>query len=223
MATNNAVPLIESAHDLEQLVLKLGLLSLVPCGLTGLSVKEYTPANRWFAPDTEGPWEWRETVAAGHRVAYGRLLGNKAGFISPSFFGDFANWRRKGMDFDDRYADGMVSRMEKQIMDMIRDQGPLSTRALRAAFGKKGLDCAIGSLQMRTDLLVCAVDYRKDAFGRPYGMGATVLAPAEMVLGEAAVTARFDEDPACSYERLYEKIAALSPDPAEKALKRLLF
>lgn len=214
--------LIESAIDLENLVLDIGFLPLVPCGIAGLSVKEHTPPERWFVAGAEGPWEWREEVAARGKVAYGRLLGNKAGFISPAWFGDFANWRRKGMDFDDRYSDGMVSRLEKQVMDLLREQRPVSTRVLRAALGRKGLDNAIGKLQMRTDLLVCRIEYRMDAFGRPYGMGATVLAPAEAVLGEDIVLSKCADSPEASCERIYERLLSIAPDTLGETISSLI-
>lgn len=51
-------------------------------------------------------WEWRAVLARTGKVAYGKFYKNKAGFVSKKCFPEFANYRRKGYNFDAAYEDG---------------------------------------------------------------------------------------------------------------------
>lgn len=215
--------LIESAEELEALVMELGLLPLVPTeGLDGLSVKAYTPPRRWFARGVEGPWEWREALAARGNVIYGKLFGKKAGFITLPMYAALLNWRRKGMDFETRYACGMIPRAEKQVMDLIGDRGPVSSRELRGLYGSKGLDTVLTSLQMRTDLAVQGFMYKQDAQGQAYGMGITMLVAPEARFGTEVLHAHLGEPPEVSLARLADRVHALCPGASERAIERFL-
>lgn len=216
------LPMIHNAQELEALVEEIGLLPFVSCGVEGFSLEECTPTSMWFVKGVEGPWEWRETLADSGRIAYAKLFRRKAGFVSRTWYPDLANWRRGGLDFDERYAGGMISRAEKQIMDLLRTQGPMLTRALKAAVGAKGFDTAATSLQMRTDITVQRLEYNRDAFGREYGFGVSRLAPSESVFGDALPCARFDDAPEASLRRLCDHVAALFPAAAEKDIHKLL-
>lgn len=221
MATGK-LPRVESAQALEELVLEIGLLPFVEGGIQGLSLEAATPRERWFVRGVEGPWEWRETVADRGIVAYGKLFSRKAGFANPDCFADLVNWRRKGMSFEERYERGEIRRMEKQIMDLLETNGPMLTRDLRRILGEKGFECAATSLQMRTDIVIQRLEYRVDAFGRPYGMGVARLAPSELALGDAVVCARMQDTPEQSFARLYERILARFPQAEDNAIRRLL-
>jgi len=171
----------------------------------------------------EGPWEWREMIAARGAIAYGKFFGGKAGFVSPACYPDLVNWRRSGMDFDDRYERGLIRLREKQVMDLLRSQGgSMLSRDLRAILGTKGLDTAVASLQMRTDIVIQRLEYRRDAYGRPYGMGVARLALSEHVFGEEAVCSRYDDAPETSYARLAARIRARLPDASDEAIAKVL-
>lgn len=214
--------MIENAQALEALVLEVGLLPFVRCGIEGFSLEECTPQGMWFVRGVEGPWEWRETVADAGRIAYGKLFAGKSGFASPAWYARLAGWRRKNLSFAERYEGGMISRREREIMDLLEKNGPMLTRDLRAALGKKGLDTALTALQMRTDVLIQRLEYKRDAFGRPYGMGVSRIAPSELVLGEACVHVWRNRPPEDSYQALFAHIRSLFPDAEEKAVARLL-
>lgn len=221
MATGR-LPLVRSADELAALVMEIGFLPLCHCAVEGFSVQDCTPEDMWFVRDVVGPWEWRETIADQGVIVYGKLLAGKAAFVSPAFYPDFVNWRRGGMPFAARYEAGLVSRMEKQIMDLIAQRGPMLSRDIRSAVGEKGLDRATTLLQMRTDLAIQRFEYSRDAFGRPYGMGVSRFAPSELVLGEAIIHARAGEPPEVSKQRLVSHVAARFPDASEKNILRVL-
>lgn len=214
--------MIDSAQALEALVREVGLLPFVRCGMEGFSLKDCTPPGMWFVRGVEGPWEWRETVADAGNIAYGKLFAGKSGFASPVWYAALVNWRRKGLSFAERYEDGMIPRREKEIMDLLARNGPMLTRDLRAALGEKGLDTALTSLQMRTDVLISGMEHKRDAFGRPYGIGVSRIAPSEQVLGAARVRAQLDRPPEDSYQALFAHIRRLLPAADEKAIARLL-
>lgn len=215
--------MVESALALEAVVQELGLLPLVPLdGLEGLSVKAYTPPHRWFTRGVEGPWEWREALAARGNVVYGKLFGRKAGFMTLPLYAALLNWRRKGMDFEARYACGMIPRAEKQVMDAIGDRGPVSSRELRSILGSKGLDTLLTSLQMRTDLAVQGFAYKQDAQGQAYGMGVTMFVAPEARYGTEVLHMHLNEPPEASWVRLADRVRALCPGASEKAIERFL-
>lgn len=216
------LPLIRDADALAALVMEVGFLPLVPCGVEGFSVQDCTPADRWFVKDVEGPWEWRETIADRGQIAYGKLFACKAGFISPTFYPDFVNWRRNGQSFRARYEAGFISRNEKEIMSLLETNGPMLSRDLKAQVGTKGFDRAVTLLQMRTDITVQRLEYNRDAFGRPYGWGITRFAPSETVFGHALVEAQFGTPPELSRQRLANHIATLFPSAPEQAILRVL-
>ena len=216
------VPPLSSADDLLSLVEAAGFLPFMRSGIEGFSVQEYTPEERWFVKDVEGPWEWRETLAERGVIAYGKVFDKKAGFISPAYYPDFVNWRRGGLDFADRYDAGLASRAEKRIMDLLVERGPLLSTDLRALAGHKGFETAITSLQMRCYVVALRFEHRRDAFGRPYGIGITRFAQSEAAFGEAFVCARCREAPEISKRRLSDRINALFPSADGRQVERLL-
>ena len=133
------VPPLSSADDLLSLVEAAGFLPFMRSGIEGFSVQEYTPEERWFVKDVEGPWEWRETLAERGVIAYGKVFDKKAGFISPAYYPDFVNWRRGGLDFADRYDAGLASRAEKRIMDLLVERGPCCPRTCAPSPDTRGL------------------------------------------------------------------------------------
>lgn len=215
-------PQVTSAEQVEAFVEEIGFLPFVPGGIEGFSLKDITPQDRWFKEGVEGPWEWREIIADRGKVAYAKIFAHKAGFVSRALYPDFVNWRRAGLPFEERYARGEIGRMEKQVFDIIAKCGPTLTRTLRGELGEKGLDRAVSMLQMRTDLVIQRMEYRRDAFGRAYGMGVSRLAPGEVVFGEDLMLSAMEKLPEVSRQRIYDHAAALFPEASEKNIHRLL-
>ncbi len=215
-------PLINSAAELEALVMDIGFLPLFHCRIPGFSVADITPQERWFVKDVEGPWEWREALADGGTIAYAKVFERKAGFVSPDYYPDLANWRRGGLDFDTRYESGLIHRNEKRIMDALAD-GPLLSRDLKSRSGLvKGFDGALTSLQMRTDVVIRRLEYKRDAFGKPYGMGSSRFCRSDDAFGEEFVSSKFDDPPEVSLAWLTERAAKFLPDVSAQEIAALL-
>ena len=110
---------IHSVSELEEKINEIGFLPLFAGEVPGFSVEEMTdPASWWTGDPATDPWEWREQIAGGGRVAYGKFFNRRAGFISEKYLPYFANYRRDGYDFDARWDDELASAREKKIMDL---------------------------------------------------------------------------------------------------------
>lgn len=216
------LPMIHTKAEMEALIETAGLLPFTHCGIDGLSIEERTPKGLWFVEDVPGPWEWREEILENGWFAYGKLLNKKAGYVTPAFFPDLVNWRRKGLDFSERYAEGLSSRKEKQIMDLLAEHGPMLSGELKASVGKKGYETAITSLQMHTYITVLRFEHKTDRDGKPYGMGTARYATCEQRWDEAFVRSRYGEPPEDSYARLAAQIRLAAPEATERQIAALL-
>lgn len=211
---------IISADSLADRVEELGILPFFRCGIDGFSVEELTPPRFWFAPDVDGPWEWRQQAI--DRFVYGKFLNRKAGFISREWFPALCNHRRDGLDFEERYEDGRVSQLSKRLYDLILRQ-PRSTPELKALVPceDSGFDRAVTSLMMSTDIVLIGFDVKIDSHGHPYGWGVSRYAAADSAFGDLTRTAS-GEEPAESLLRMRAHILSLCPDAEPKAVDRLL-
>ncbi|MBT2292983.1 hypothetical protein J7E73_28495 [Paenibacillus albidus] len=222
------LPKITDAQQLADLVREIGFLPLFRCEIAGFSLQECTPANRWFVKDMEGPWEWREVLAADGEIAYAKLFHKKAGFISREWYPDFANYRRDGYDFDARYDDGLATLQSKRIIDILdgHGEGLLSTDLKRlAGFGKdgaSGFDSAMTNLQMQTYITAKNFQYKQDKHGRPYGWGIGCYALSENVFGAEWVTSRYSVKPKESRELIVNHVAELFPGAAVKQIEKVI-
>jgi len=114
---------IRTWQELVNWINEVGFLPLFGNEIEGFSVEEHVSDRFWWTGDREqDPWEWREIIATDRRVAYGKFFDKKAGFISPEWLPYFVNFRRDGYDFDARWEDGLASRREKAIMDLLTDR-----------------------------------------------------------------------------------------------------
>jgi len=229
---------IRSAKELEEYVDNVGFLPLFAGDVQGFSVEEMTASTRWRTGDVANdPWEWRELIAAGHRVAYGKFFDKKAGFISLKMLPYFANARRNGYDFDSRYEDGLASRREKKIMDfylgtdefgetLYKNDDILSTELKKlAGFGKEGEKNYPGimtDLQMQTYLVISAFRRRKNKKGDEYGMSVSIPLTPEAIWGRETVSAAYSEDPETSRQRLFDRVKELYPKAEENAIDKLI-
>ena len=59
---------------------EVGFLPLFANEVEGFSAEEHVSPNYWWTGDRdEDPWEWREIIAASHKVAYGKFFDRKSG------------------------------------------------------------------------------------------------------------------------------------------------
>ena len=228
---------IRSWRELVNWINEVGFLPLFGNEVEGFSAEEHVSPDFWWTGDREqDPWEWREIIAAGHEVAYGKFFDRKAGFISAEWLPYFANCRRDGYDFDALWEDGKIGRREKTIMDfflgeedgetVFKDQYILSTDLKKqAGFGKGGLKNYPGittELMMMTYLVISDFKRRVNRRGEAYGMAVSVLLPPEKLWGYDHVTSAYKEKPSKSWERIFSRVRELYPAADEADIVRLI-
>ena len=198
------LPYLRSADELIALVNEIGLIPLFRSRVKGFSVEELTPEEYWFKEDTVGPWEWRAVIASGHEIAYAKLFNGKYGFVSMDVYPHLANYRRSGYDFDARVDDGLVRDADRKLYSLIQSEIQLSTD-LRKAFGAKGFESAITSLQMGTYVTCAGFDRRINKRGEPYGWEIARYDVSENVFGDACTSA-YEFEPEESLEFVLRKL-----------------
>lgn len=229
---------IRSADELVSWVREIGFLPFFANGVPGFSAEEHVAADAWWTGSrTEDPWEWREAIAAGHAVAYGKFFDGRAGFIAPEWLPHFANARRNGYDFDGKWQSGAASRREKAVMEFFVDvesddepvftgEAILSTELKqRAGFGKggeKNYPGIVTGLQMQLYLVIGGFKRRENKKGMPYGMPVSVLMTPESIWGYRLLSSAYDEEPAQSWDRIFTHAAELFPQAPEAELVRLI-
>ena len=229
---------IRSWQELVNWINEVGFLPLFANEIEGFSAEEHVSPDYWWTGiREEDPWEWREIIAAGHRVAYGKFFDQKAGFISLEWLPYFANYRRGGYDFDSRWEDGLANRREKLIMDMLTakdedgdmtfpDDRILSTELKKkAGFGKggeKNFPGIITALQMQTYLVTIDFRRRVNKRGEEYGMPVSILLPPEAIWGYETVTSAYGEEPERSRQRIADRIFEQFPGATDAAIAKLI-
>lgn len=229
---------IRTWQELVNWINEVGFLPLFANEITGFSVEEHVSSDFWWTGDREqDPWEWREIIAASHKVAYGKFFDKKAGFISKEWLPYFANYRRNGYDFDSAWEDEKVTRREKLIMDILtdtdaegnvvwKDEQILSTDLKKlAGFGKGGEKNFPGittDLMMKTYLVTADFRRRKNKKGTEYGMSVSVLLPPEAIWGYDTLTAAYAEEPHQSWSRICGRVSELFSKASRNAIIRLV-
>jgi len=228
---------IRTWRELEDWVEEVGFLPLFRGDVAGFSAEEHVSPDFWWTGDREqDPWEWRELIAANHRVAYGKFFEGRAGFISREWLPVFANARRDGYDFDAAWEDARADRREKRIMDRFLSPGPedvplFSDEAIpstdlkrMAGFGKGGEKNYAGivtGLQARLYLVIAGFRRRHNRRGEEYGMPVSLLQAPEAIWGYDALTAAYGEAPIESWRRIRDHIARRYPGADAAAVARL--
>ena len=220
-------PRIHNAMEPEALVQQIGFLPFFSCAIPNFSIEEFTPSRYWLAEGVEGPWEWRMELARRSVVAYGKLFAKKAGLVSREWYPDLANYRRGGYDFDARYEDGLASRKEKCVMDVLLQEGPTLSKDLKrlsgfGGDGMKGFDTVIANLQMRTYITVHSFEYAQDKHGKPYGWGIARYAVTEDVLGADVTQGAYNRSPEESKARIIHHLGMLCPEAFDGDLEKLI-
>lgn len=218
---------LRSPGELIEAVEDLGFLPFFKNSLPGFSVEEMCPPELWFAPDAEGPWEWKGPAAKSGRCIYGKLFRGKAGFVSRSWLPRFANYRRNGYDLDSLYEEGLLDRRQKLIFDGIDRAGCILSKELKALCGysrggEKGFDRLVTELQMQTYVCVNDFKYARTADGREYGWGIAEYTVPERLFGYDFVTSAYCEEPSVSREAIMSHLCHILPGADLKELSKLL-
>jgi len=110
---------------------ELGFVLLMP--ISGSELPSLHAATR----DSWAWWDWKQTLPGRRACYYAKLLRRRGTFVSwewfPRFYAAYADprpyWRQ--------YREGLLSREEKQILDLLAERGPLMTRDIRLAYGPR--------------------------------------------------------------------------------------
>ena len=221
------IGVLNSPEAIRDAVRRLGFLPFFRNEVPGFSIAEHTPPALWFSDTAEGPWEWKGPIARTGECVYGKFFRGRAGFIHRDWFPVFANYRRKGYDFDALYDDGFAPNADKQLYDVLAARGTLLSKELKtlAGYGKggeKGFETRITRLQMQCYVVIADFAYMTDKFGKEYGWGVARYAVPEALFGEDFMAEAYREEPEASRARVYDRLHRLCPEAGEKQIKRLL-
>ena len=227
-----------SAAELTAWVDEIGFLPFFANEAAGFSAEEHVAASAWWTGDkATDPWEWREEIASAHAVAYGKFFDGRAGFISRAWLPFFANARRNGWDFDGKWQSGAASQREKAIMEFFvdpeSDDAPVFTNAAilstdlkkRAGFGKggeKNYPGVLTGLQMQLYLVIGGFQRRTNKRGAAYGMPVSAIMAPESIWGYDWITSAYGEEPAESWQRIFDRAREMYPDADEKGIIKLI-
>ena len=123
---------IHTMQDLIDAVDTFGIVPFFQNSIPGFSIEEHVVPSVWYSDSDAWPaWEWKGPVIRAARCAYGKFFEKKATFVSLPWFRELANYRRDGYDFDARYDDGLASRKDKDLFDLIDANAPALSRTSR--------------------------------------------------------------------------------------------
>ena len=220
---------VRTMDDMTEAVERFGILPLFRCSIPGFSVEEHAHPSCWY---TAGSgewkiWDWKGPVIRETGCAYGKFFEKKAAFVSAELFPDLANFRRDGYDFDALYDDGLASRRDKDLFELIDKNAPILSKTLKAMGdyrkgGRTGFETSVTRLQRQCYVVISDFVYSLDRYGRTYGWGTAAYTTPEKLFGEAFTSRVYERTPAESGERVAARIRALFPDTDEKAIQKFL-
>ena len=216
---------IHSAAELADLIRQVGFLPLLESGISGFSAIDVVDEDCGYVVFPDGGWDWpmwkwKGPIVAEGNCVYGKFFASKAGFISREWWPDFCNYRRSVSPTPE---EGTI---EDSILTILRENGSLITRELRAACGFNGpkmrsrFDGYVTRLQMATRIVTEDFVYPVDKHNHEYGWGWSLLTTPEQLYGrEACLCNRTPEE---SFQRMYNHLRTLLPDATEKQIRKIL-
>ena len=108
---------------------ELGFVLLMPISGTEL------PSLRRAARDGWSWWDWKQTLPRRKACYYAKILRRRGTFVSWDWYPFFHAAYAERRSYRRLYRDGLLSREEKLILDLLADRGPLMTGDIRLAFG----------------------------------------------------------------------------------------
>ena len=219
---------IGSAEELIKAIDDLGFVPFFENEIKGFSLEEHIANGCWYGgSDPWEAWEWKGPVIRGSQCAYGKFIRNKAVYISRKWFADFANYRRDGYDFDARYDDGLASRDDKYLYELLDANAPILSKPLKKLGnyrknGRKGFDGSINRLQMQCYIIVSDFRHAVDRFGNEYGWGiAEYTTPEHFWGGEFSETV-YKRTPGESFDRLMKHFRKILPGADDEQIRKIL-
>ena len=216
---------IHSCPDLIELISKIGFLPMFDSGIPGFSAMEMADEESQYTLLPDGGWEWPlwkwkgPTVTDGNCV-YGKFFNKKAGFISRLWWPDFYNYRRSISPKPEQDS------IEETILMILRENGSMITRELRAACGFTGpkmrsrFDAFVTRLQMSCHIVTEDFVYPLDRHNHEYGWGWSLLTTPEQLYGkDACIT---EHTPQQSFQLIFNHLKSLYPSATDKQINKLI-
>jgi len=191
---------------------------------------EEAPADtpvRWHTgnPETD-PWEWRMRVLEETGdIAYAKLFFGTSGYITAPWYPLFYSVRRRGMDFEDAYQDGLLSRMAARLYPLIRN-GELPMHTLRALADispqeKSEYDRALLELQMGMFITLSGRAQKVNAKGEAYGWSSTIVQTTEAFWAARGITLTTIPEKE-AFDRIRQQILTLNPEAKEARIRKFI-
>lgn len=218
-------PVLHTCPELIDYINETGFLPLLNMGIPGWSAEDVMDEDCQYTRLPDGGWEWplwqwKGSILQESGCAYGKFFDRKAAFVSRDWWPDFCNYRRSVFPLPE------AGSVEEAILDILRAEGSLITRQLRAACGFTGpnmrgkFDSYITRLEMGCYIVTEDFIYPTDRHGREYGWGWSLLTTPEALFGREAC------HPGCtpqeSRERLLCQLRKILPDASARQLDSLL-
>ena len=221
---------IGSIQELLNIIDELGFVPFFKNEIEGFSIEEHIGSGCWYNDADNGfwpAWEWKGPVIKEMKCAYGKFLRNKAMYVSPKWFPDFANYRRDGYDLDARYDDGLTLFYDKELFDLLEANAPIMSKQLKQTGGygkngRKGFDTMITRLQKQCYVVICDFRYAKDKFGNEYGWGIAEYSTPEKFFGKEFSDSVYKRTPEESYARVLKQFKKILPDAEQKQIEKIL-
>lgn len=200
-----------------------GIYAIIPFDwketISGCPVKWHTGD-----PDTD-PWEWRMRVLEERNdIAYGKVFLGASGYITKEWYPYFLVVRRQGLVFDEWYDEGKASQLEKNIYEVISENGKVALHDLKKLCGitketTSKFDRALTNLQKNLFITMCGRTQKLNKIGEPYGWNSTVFCTVEEFWGEDLLIDISVEE---AYQKLHDRILELNPEAEEKVIKKFI-
>jgi len=219
---------LHNVDECYKYIKEVGFLPLFKNDIPGYSVEERTVPDFWWSEYSDkDPWAWRQVLAKYDDIVYGKFFDKKAGFITKEWFPHFANYRRDGYDFDARWDDEKASIRQKKIMDVLNSGKETFSFEIKeqAGFGKggeKNFEGTMTGLEMQTYLVVTDFKKKKNKQGKEYGWDIALYSKPEMKWGYDIVSSKYKEEPAKSFDTIFNHMRNIYPVASDKQIKKLL-
>ena len=221
---------IGSMNELMEVIDELGFVPFFINEIEGFSIEEHIAPGCWYNDGDNGfwpAWEWKGPVINKMKCAYGKFFRNKAMYVSPKWFPDFANYRRDGYDFDARFDDGLASIHDKELFELLDANAPIMSKQLKLTGhygknGKKGFDTMITRLQKQCYVVISDFRYSVDKYGNRYGWGVAEYSTPEKFLGKKFCDAVYKRTPEESYARIVRHFKKILPDADQTLIEKMI-
>ena len=216
---------IHSCAQLIAYIQQIGFLPLLNSGIWGFAAEDVVADDCRYVILPDGGWDWPMWKWKGPAVTeggfiYGKFFNKKAGFITREWWSDFCNYRRS------LHPEPEEGTIEDSILNILRENGSLITRELRAACGFTGpkmrskFDGYVTRLQMACRIVTEDFVYPRDRHNHEYGWGWSLLTTPEQLYGKEPC--QCERTPEESYERLLNHFRIIVPQASESQIKQLI-